>query len=109
MWVLFLQTPGKTNRNYPEYTELRIRGRMPLNILTWPRLTFLARRQTLVYPVLFIKHTLIINSPGHHLIHLRTRKYSPNRENGATASGPSGLTGVACSDVVKCRNDGTEA
>ena len=42
-----------------------MRGRMPVNILTWPRLTFLARRQTLVYPRLFIKHTLIINKTKH--------------------------------------------
>ena len=59
----------KTCRNYPEYTELRMRGRMPVNILTWPRLTFLARRQTLVYPRLFIKHTLLIIN--NHPIHLR--------------------------------------
>lgn len=62
-------SPGKTCRNYPEYTShvVTIAGRVPLNILTWPRLTFLAARQTLVYLRLFIKHTLIINNrPSSH-------------------------------------------
>ena len=35
-------------------------GEVPLNILTWPSLTFLAARQTFVYQRLFIKHTLLI-------------------------------------------------
>ena len=82
-------------------------GEVPLNILTWPSLTFLAAPQTFVYQRLFIKHTLlIIKAIISSISELGNILWREKTERQRVGWGLHSR--VACSNVVKCRNDGTE-